>query len=176
MSGLLTQARRQAHAQRVKDNESRLVELLQGDFEEIETRYDINLLRNYIRKNYHIEATEPVTDDMLYGGWLSLKRRLVSPLETVTIRPLIIGVQGTFASKGAVQPIVVPTYNGVYCDRCGHYTITADISLPLMSAFVNESPYRVTVMTPNGDFCDIDERQGIISLNCSDCNTSPYSE
>ena len=162
MSGLLTQARKRAHAQRVKDNESRLVELLQGDFEEIQTRYDINLLRNFIRQNYHIEAQTPVTDDMLYGGWLTLKRKLISPLETVTIRPLIIGVQGTFASKGVVQPIVVPTYNGVYCDRCGHYTINADTVLPLMSAFVNESPYRVTVMTPDGDFCDINERQGII--------------
>lgn len=164
MSGLLTQARREAHAQRVQNNESRLVELLQGDFEEIQTRYDINLLRNFIRQNYHIDARDPVTDSMLYGGWLTLKRKLISPLETVTIRPLIIGVQGTFASKGAVQPIVVPTYNGVYCDRCGHYTISADISLPLMSVFVNESPYRVTVMTPDGDFCDIDERQGIIEV------------
>ena len=164
MNGLLTQARKRAHAQRVKDNESRLVELLQGDFEEIETRYDINLLRNYIRKNYHIEATEPVTDDMLYGGWLSLKRKMISPLETVLVKPLTVEVKGTFASKGVVQPIVVPTYNGVYCDRCGHYTITADISLPLMSVFVNESPHRVTVMTPNGDFCDIDERQGIIDF------------
>lgn len=164
MGGLLTQARREAHAQRVRDNESRLVELLQGDFEEIQSRQDINLLRNFIRQNYHIEAQTPVTDDMLYGGWLTLKRKLISPLETVTIRPLIIGVQGTFASKGTVQPIVVPTYNGVYCDRCGHYTISADISLPLMSVFVNESPYRVTVMTPDGDFCDIDERQGIIAV------------
>lgn len=164
MSGLLTQARRQAHAQRVIDNKSRLVELLQGDFEEIETRYDINLLRNFIRQNYHIEAQTPVTDDMLYGGWLTLKRRMISPLDTVTIRPAMIGVQGTFASKGTVQPIVVPTYNGLYCRRCGHYTITTDTSLPLMSAFVNESPYRVTVMTPDGDFCDIDERQGIIEV------------
>lgn len=164
MTGLLTQARKRAHAQRVKDNESRLVELLQGDFEEIETRYDINLLRNYIRRNYHIEATEPVTDDMLYGGWLSLKRKLISSLETVTIRPRMIEVQGIFANKGVVQPIVVPTYNGIYCDRCGHYTISENISLPLMSVFVNESPYRVTVMTPNGDFCDIDERQGIIEI------------
>ena len=164
MSGLLTQARREAHAQRVQNNESRLVELLQGDFEEIQTRYDINLLRNFIRQNYHIDARDPVTDSMLYGGYLSLKRRLVSPLETVTIRPYMTGVRGTFASKGTVQPIVVPTYNGVYCDRCGHYTISADISLPLMSVFVNESPYRVTVMTPDGDFCDIDERQGIIAV------------
>lgn len=164
MSGLLTQARRQAHAQRVRDNESRLVELLQGDFEEIQTRYDLNLLRNYIRKNYHIEATEPVTDEMLYGGWLSLKRKLISSLETITIRPLIIGVQGTFANKGSVQPIVVPTYNGIYCDRCGHYTINSDTTLPLMSVFVNESPYRVTVMTPDGDFCDINERQGFLTL------------
>ena len=164
MSGLLTQARREAHAQRVQNNESRLVELLQGDFEEIQTRYDINLLRNFIRQNYHIDARDPVTDSMLYGGWLTLKRKLISPLETVTIRPLIIEVRGTFASKGTVQPIVVPTYNGVYCDRCGHYTISADISLPLMSVFVNQSPYRVTVMTPDGDFCDIDERQGIIEV------------
>ena len=164
MSGLLTQARRQAHTQRVRDNESRLVELLRGDFEEIVTRYDTNLLRNYIRKNYHIEATEPVTDEMLYGGWLSLKRKLISPLEVITIRPLIVEVQGTFARKGVVQPIVVQTYNGIYCDRCGHYTIDADVTLPLMSVFVNESPYRVTVMTPNGDFCDIDERQGSLTL------------
>lgn len=164
MSGLLTQARQRAHSQRVQENESRLVELLQGDFEEIQTRYDLNLLRNYIRKNYHIEATEPVTDEMLYGGWLSLKRKLISPLETITIRPLIVEVQGTFANKGVVQPIVVQTYNGIYCDRCGHYTIDADVTLPLMSAFVNESPYRVTVMTPNGDFCDINERQGFLTL------------
>ena len=164
MSGLLTQARQRAHSRRVQENESRLVELLQGDFEEIQTRYDLNLLRNYIRKNYHIEATEPVTDEMLYGGWLSLKRKLISPLETITIRPLIIGVQGAFANKGSVQPIVVSTYNGIYCDRCGHYTIDADVTLPLMSAFVNESPYRVTVMTPEGDFCDIDERQGFLTL------------
>ena len=164
MSGLLTQARQRAHAQRVKENESRLVELLRGDFEEIVTRYDTNLLRNYIRKNYHIEATEPVTDEMLYGGWLSLKRKLISQLETITIRPFIIEVQGTFANKGSVQPIVVPTYNGIYCDRCGHYTINSDTTLPLMSMFVNESPYRVTVMTPNGDFCDINERQGFLTL------------
>ena len=164
MSGLLTQARQRAHSQRVQENESRLVELLQGDFEEIQTRYDLNLLRNYIRKNYHIEATEPVTDEMLYGGWLSLKRKLISSLETITIRPFIVEVQGTFASKGVVQPIVVQTYNGIYCDRCGHYTIDADVTLPLMSAFVNKSPYKVTVMTPNGDFCDIDERQGFFTL------------
>ena len=164
MSGLLTQVRQRAHAQRVKENESRLVELLRGDFEEIVTRYDTNLLRNYIRKNYHIEATEPVTDEMLYGGWLSLKRKLISPLETITIRPPIIEVQGTFANKGSVQPIVVPTYNGLYCDRCGHYTINSDTTLPLMSVFVNEFPYRVTVMTSNGDFCDINERQGFLTL------------
>ena len=164
MSGLLTQARQRAHAQRVQENESRLVELLQGDFEEIVTRYDTNLLRNYIRKNYHIEATEPVTHEMMYGGWLSLKRKLISPLETITIRPLIIEVQGAFANKGSVQPIVVPTYNGIYCDRCGHYTINSDTTLPLMSVFVNESPYRVTVMTPDGDFCDINERQGFLTL------------
>ena len=157
MSGLLTQARREEHAKRVAENESRLVQLLRGDFEEIENRYDINLLRNFIRQAYHIDAREPVTDSMLYGGYLSLKRRLVSPLEMIEIRPYTVEVHGTFADSYRVQPVVVSRYNGVFCDRCGR-------RLPLMSVFVNESPYRVTVMTEYGDFCDIDERQGIVSF------------
>lgn len=164
MSGLLTQARRQEHAQRVAENESRLVQLLRGDFEEIENRYDINLLRNFIRQAYHIDAREPVTDSMLYGGYLSLKRKLVSRLEMIEIRPYTVEVHGTFADSYRVQPVVVSRYNGVFCDRCGHYTISEYRRLPLMSVFVNESPYRVTVMTEYGDFCDINIKEAAFEI------------
>lgn len=163
MSGLLTQARRQEHAQRVVENKSRLVKLLRGDFEEIENRFDINLLKNFIRQAYHIDVRDPVTDSMLYGGYLSLKRKLVSPLETVGIRPRTVEIHGTFANSYRVQPVIVSRYNGVFCDRCGHYTVSEYKCLPLMSVFVNESPYKVTIMTEYGDFCDITEKEAIIS-------------
>lgn len=159
MSGSITKARQEEHRKRVQENENRLEEILRGDFEEIEDRKDFNLLRNYIRKEFHIDAKEAIPDEILYGGWLCLKRKYITSLDKIEIYPRFIGVTGVFASKHNIQPIIVSRYNGLNCDRCGHFTINSGISLPLMSIFVNTPPYKVTVMTPEGDFCDITENQ-----------------
>ena len=158
-------ARRKAGIRQVVENRNRLVELLRGDYEEIVEERDIDVLRGAVRQRWHLPADEPVSDSMLYGGWLILKLESRKEPELVTLIPRVTVINGTFSTSRRVQPVIKPCYNGVYCRRCGRYTVGSAVTLRLMSMFVKEAPIRVTVLTPDGDFCDFTAAELQIVLN-----------
>lgn len=132
-----------------------LRDILEKDFEELE-KNELQVLRNKAREVYHIEGKEKINNETLLMVYLTLKRKLITELETILVTPdepvVVNGVFGKSISSGRRA---IPTFDGINKENKGVFYIEEPMFLPLLSLFVLRDPNEAYCLSPYGNFCVI---------------------
>lgn len=136
-----------------------ILDVLNKDFEEL-TRGELQLLRNRIRSEIRLDASQPIGHDKLLNGYLVLKRKLCADLETAFFKPVPMKCDfgPPFSAVERFPKVKLPTYDGMN-GKCTGRSIMIDgdgITLPILTVFYHIYPFKAVCLTPDGEFVNIE--------------------